>query len=582
MRYLLTISALVCTLAASAVNYNAVNSGNYNDPNTWYNGIVPPVTISSGDLIAIYNNVTVSLNQDIILSNGGVLEVRPSGRILSNTANYIEISNGTLDGTGTIEVSTVKLGKQCVVKFTGTVTADELSLDGVNISTNTTWNVNQRLRLKGGTSSFTNGTINLTNFTPALIHRESGGISISGFASMPLNMGYNVKYSYPCNAGIELTGTGLTNVEVTARQKERVLLQQDVVIRGTLTTDSSYLDLNRYNLTLIDNGYLVSKNKGGISSVTPSSMYIRSNLPNAGELMVYNTVHTLPIFRNFVMDMQGNGGQLDLISALIVGDTLLMNNGHILGGGFIISPGGIIHKGGPNSYLITPDQFGLYFSLMKGTSQMVPLGTGKHYAPIKLTDRSSVGDIRIYISLKDEILADGSSGSVISNNLPCVQAAWYISGGQLSEKYVVDAEVFWETGMEVNRFDDKSCYLSEYDNNGWPWSPPIAANQTSGMKSLIKTDIKKATRLAVFGTDPTSVHQISDNAELSIAPNPAANYIVISNAKTSSANIYDVTGRAVRQLHLQQGNNRVDVSALQSGMYYLMVEGGKALKFVKQ
>jgi hypothetical protein len=70
--------------------------------------------------------------------------------------------------------------------------------------------------------------------------------------------------------------------------------------------------------------------------------------------------------------------------------------------------------------------------------------------------------------------------------------------------------------------------------------------------------------------------------ELSIAPNPlraaARGSLVLQEAQTVRATLYDVLGRAVRLVHdgpMSAGSNRLQfgAGALESGRYFLRVEG---------
>ena len=61
----------------------------------------------------------------------------------------------------------------------------------------------------------------------------------------------------------------------------------------------------------------------------------------------------------------------------------------------------------------------------------------------------------------------------------------------------------------------------------------------------------------------------SDDATLTIYPNPATNEIVINNvANNGLVEIFDITGKLVKQVVY---NNKVDVSNLLTGVYTIKV-----------
>jgi hypothetical protein len=77
-----------------------------------------------------------------------------------------------------------------------------------------------------------------------------------------------------------------------------------------------------------------------------------------------------------------------------------------------------------------------------------------------------------------------------------------------------------------------------------------------------------------------------EKPKLSLFPNPVQNelYLRIPETHSSSSKhvqICDATGRVVlSQINLM--TNRIDVSALESGMYMLTVEGFSAVSFIKE
>ncbi len=68
--------------------------------------------------------------------------------------------------------------------------------------------------------------------------------------------------------------------------------------------------------------------------------------------------------------------------------------------------------------------------------------------------------------------------------------------------------------------------------------------------------------------------------EFRVYPNPFADYIVAAPASSGEAVIYDLSGKAVLNVHLQAGSNHVDTQALERGSY-LMKFGENVIKIVK-
>ena len=59
----------------------------------------------------------------------------------------------------------------------------------------------------------------------------------------------------------------------------------------------------------------------------------------------------------------------------------------------------------------------------------------------------------------------------------------------------------------------------------------------------------------------------------SLWPNPTADYVNVSVSRTIEAVLYDLSGRRMATYTLNEGNNTLDLSALQSGVYMLRTEG---------
>ncbi|MEZ4853869.1 T9SS type A sorting domain-containing protein [Flavobacterium sp.] len=85
-------------------------------------------------------------------------------------------------------------------------------------------------------------------------------------------------------------------------------------------------------------------------------------------------------------------------------------------------------------------------------------------------------------------------------------------------------------------------------------------------------------------TDPTlSLNDIAEQEEkISIYPNPAFNYIQINGLKQKqSFSIYNVIGKKINTGHLTD-NEKIDISQLTNGLYFLKFNNGITLKFIKQ
>ncbi len=78
-----------------------------------------------------------------------------------------------------------------------------------------------------------------------------------------------------------------------------------------------------------------------------------------------------------------------------------------------------------------------------------------------------------------------------------------------------------------------------------------------------------------------SVNDFQENT-VSISPNPASDYLMISNLKESTMfKIYDLTGKKLFEKELDAINNKIDVSNLAVGTYLLNYGANSVIRFVK-
>ena len=89
-----------------------------------------------------------------------------------------------------------------------------------------------------------------------------------------------------------------------------------------------------------------------------------------------------------------------------------------------------------------------------------------------------------------------------------------------------------------------------------------------------------------YSPSSTSVNDINSHTHFEILPNPANSELTVSIDKGvfSSYTITNTTGATVMQQNLTSLQTKVDISALQPGMYYLTVKGQSGTgtqKFIK-
>ncbi|MCO5252237.1 MAG: T9SS type A sorting domain-containing protein [Candidatus Kapabacteria bacterium] len=80
--------------------------------------------------------------------------------------------------------------------------------------------------------------------------------------------------------------------------------------------------------------------------------------------------------------------------------------------------------------------------------------------------------------------------------------------------------------------------------------------------------------------DPTSVNDRTDELQYNIFPNPASDYITIQTSEGLEISILNLLGETVLSVNLESQSNRINVSSLAPGMYFIRI-GNQIQKFIK-
>ena len=95
---------------------------------------------------------------------------------------------------------------------------------------------------------------------------------------------------------------------------------------------------------------------------------------------------------------------------------------------------------------------------------------------------------------------------------------------------------------------------------------------------LVKTDSAGCDGTGDFWDDCTNVmvNEFVDNPSFEMYPNPARDFIVIASEAKQSVQIYDLTGKMVKQFKIQNSELKIEIGDLESGVYIVRV--GKQTK----
>src|SRR6185312_3029428 len=570
--------------------------------------------------------LTAGANSNIAISGGGVAL---SGGTLVLTSpysvNYMNsstIAGLELSGTGlgvvTINVpsaDTVALSSNVIMDDSLKFTRGILKLNGFNLTTSSqitgavavagnvlsSLTVNTAIGLSNSIG-FVKGYQNLKNLTVNV------GIGNSVAISSALTLNGNLVLSNGSELNIsgaaltiigDLTGTGflavntLTKLAFTGVNSITGNLSLSGITMGkftenignthsinlatalnvdTLNLVSGTLVLNRNNLAV--NADIAALGTGMVFSTHASSISVNTLAAVTDSLMFSPLGDTV---KNLTMNV-GGSGSLKLGSNLVIDGTLNFVKGYVDIGSSNLEIGrtGSVTGASNTSYIITSKGGYLTMNDTIGKTITYQVGTLTNYLPatLNLNPGSAVGTVGL--SAMPVVYSQGTSGVVISNYEPMVNATWLFQNN-IGAGINANMQLSWSAAAEVNGFlhtgfDYISHYASMWDNIG----DSMVAIVSGSMYSVIRANVTSMSPFAVFTqkTIPTSVNEVTLNTgNIVIYPNPVSGNLNVENTTGSTeavyGEIYNTLGQVVSSFELHNAATVVPVSSLAEGIYFL-------------
>lgn len=571
MAGMLLLVDILASFGAYGTNFTAVTSGNWSSSATW-GGSAPSYNITT-DHIIIPVGINVTMDNSVTF-NGALSQLDVDGTLSSGSDVSLSITSILeVTGSGTINVDDMVLGAAATVGFTGSLVVNTLTSSALSLQLTADMMVNQTLTLAAGTLTMKlNGSLDMGIGSTIVI---SGGLLSLDGGTLMLTNPYNVEYIQgSAIAGLELSGSQLTDVTIDVTSGQSVTLTSDLMVKGILDISSGTLILNNYNLTV--SGDIAPSGSGEIFSTFISSVTIETTGSPSGSIMFDangNSVNNLNV--NI-----GSGNSVVIESDLTIEGTLAFTGGNLDIGNHNITIGGngSISGAGSASYIITGSSGHLSMQVMAGASVAMDfhVGTSSHYAPvsIQLNPGSSSGEVMVGVLA--DVKAEGSTGTDLSSTQPLVDISWDIKS-DITANLDMDVEVMWSSAMEVNEFDRTMAYISHYSNGSWDMSAYAAATvQSNGMFSLERNNVTSLSLFAVF--DITAVTAIAEksidsDAEINMYLNPTAGQIIITRPFNSKETFYidicNVNGQLIERHRLNNRNYNIPINKLSKGNYVI-------------
>ena len=146
-------------------------------------------------------------------------------------------------------------------------------------------------------------------------------------------------------------------------------------------------------------------------------------------------------------------------------------------------------------------------------------------------------------------------------------------------------------GNDTTICDGDILTLDAGNFTSYTWND-LSTNQTldvstSGQYTVEVTDTNTCSYTDTINVDViicSGINEIGEAYNISIYPNPAHNQLTISseNIAINKLEIFDITGKLVKQLTMSNEQLAIDISDLQKGVYFIKINDTETLKFIKE
>lgn len=318
---------LLFVSVANAAIFTATSSGNWSSSATW--GGSSPGVLISGDQVVIPSGITVTLDQNVSVS-GALSSLDVSGT-LSGGVNTVTVVNGSLIGTGNIDVGSIVVSGVGTILFSGNLIVDTFVNSSTQLVLTATTTVQNTLELTSGIFTIsTNGNVTVSSGT--VVEVNGGQIVLNGGLFTGVNS-YDIVYGGGSSSiGIEASGSGLNDITINlTTDNQQLSMTGDLQLDGQLNIQQGQLIVGSNSLFV--NGVVTTS--GGTLVTTGQSSLSISGSAN-GNL---NFIGNLPVIGNLTINT-GSSTELTLESNLWVSGDLNFISGIFEFNGYTLSVSG--------------------------------------------------------------------------------------------------------------------------------------------------------------------------------------------------------------------------------------------------
>lgn len=577
-----------------AMVYETVQSGKYSNTTTWKNGLIPPVTLGATDTV-YFKAAAPFITQDknMVMAHSDCYVVIESPVYISDitSAYHIAVQRGYIKQysgskmdidsfyySGNVHVGSVMGGAN---------TFNNLTLSSANYLAAAIQKptVKELLHFTDGVSTINTQFLLSSNAT--IYFSDNGGVK--GNTAIDISQPYNLKYENPNMAtgvdrfeelkGSEVSLQTLQGIEIVGNVKLNVPYDT-LTLRDQLKLTSGSLEFlppsgKLFKLYFQDSGRFGDAPNGLLYGSDSLCIYFASDEPQVNTLgkVKFASGAEKVLLLSFSLQ-NGINAPLVLESDLTVKNSISFGKGSLNIRNHLLDVEGVTFgmtgTGAGDGYVMMTPGGSVRAKVIKNQTYIFNIGTPGHYLPVEFTADSTSARV----SVEDGVKEFGISGDDISTIQPVIAATWYF----LDNTPIGKVAPGWLLPSERNGFDRNKCYVSKYTTNGWDRVPAYSTKRTSPFYQVtFRNGPLKGGVYAVFDKDNTvDVEELLQDANtVTIYPNPATGklHLDYDGSKELTATVYDVTGKLLMTSELYNGTNTISVSALQSGLYILKVNG---------
>jgi hypothetical protein len=529
--------------------------------------------------------VNVTIANSVVL--GSNLATNDSLKMLSGalTLNgYTLTINKSVSGTGTF---TGDASADMTVNTPGGISVPISFTSGSEMLNNLTLNVGSGNSVALGSALTVSGTLNLVSgskfdisgnaLTMSGNFNGTGSIVVNSASSVTINSASSI------TTPIAFSGSSMASFTLNVGGGNTVTLGSDLAVANSFSMQSGTLVLNGNNLSIM--GDIVASGSGLIASSSASNITVSSAVSPSGSLSFQ---YPNNIVNNFNVSI-GAAGTVSLGSDMVVDGSLNFVSGHVdvVGNNMQIASSGSITGANSNSYVITETGGYLTVNATLSGPANLPVGTASYYFPASITLNPGSATGTVGVNVSSGVYSQGTSGTLISNTQPLVNATWMYQTSIVSGLNA-NMQLTWAPATEANGFIHTGDFISHYNGTNWDVSAPMTAMASGGMFTITRANISSFSPYAVFDQSTMGINEVTDNDQFEIYPNPATDnlYLKVGSGFSGliNADIFNILGQVVESVTITNNTKTIPLNGLNRGNYFIKLYNDNVSvvkKFVK-